>query len=214
MGHRILVRLYHPRQLLDNGNVVLKHLKMPFSAPPWLRGHPTPLVAHPLQVVHFKLLRVTRIKWCPLRLCLRPCCFLSSSLSPSFLSLSSGFSCYQDHNDPQVYTSSSDVSSESSISRHLNLALTHRPQTGTGPAPRKTCASSSVPLSVKVVQVIPDSTLLLISIFNKWPSSDHFNLSCIPWICLLFSILWSQFRPLLSLSVLFSSFFACFPFFS
>lgn len=65
---------------------------------------------------------------------------------------------------PQVLMS---LLSPASPIGHLKLAQTHRLKTGTGPAPRKTCASSSVPLPVKVVQVIPDSTLLLVSIFNK-----------------------------------------------
>lgn len=128
VGHRILVRLYYPQHLLHNVNVVLKHLKMPFSAAPWLRWHPPPLVSHPLQVVHFRLLPVTHIKQCPLGLCLRPGCFLSSPLSPSFLSLSSSFRCHQDRNDPQVYTSRFDLSSESSISHRL-LELSSNPQT-------------------------------------------------------------------------------------
>lgn len=139
----MLVRLYHPQHLLDNGNVVLKHLKMPFSAPPWLRWHPTPLVSHPLQVVHFRLLPVTHIKQCPLGLCLRPVVsYLPLSLqvfSASPLASGAIRIAMIPKFTPHVLTS---LLSPASPIGYLNLAQTHRPKAGTSPAPRKTCASS------------------------------------------------------------------------
>lgn len=118
---------------------------MPFSAPPWLLWHPTLLASPPLMAVHLGLLHVSYINWYSLGLCSRPCCFLPSSPSSSFLSLSLSFSCHPDLSDPQDYASSFDLSSESieSPTGYLHLAQIHRFKTGTGPAPRETCPSSS-----------------------------------------------------------------------
>lgn len=77
---------------------------------------------------------------------------------------------------PHVLTS---LLSPASPIGYLNLAQTHRPKAGTSPAPRKTCASSrECPLPCESGS--SHSRLhRLVSIFNKWPRSDYFNLGSV-----------------------------------
>lgn len=112
-------------------------------------------------------------------LCSGPCFRLCSPLSLGFLSLCPGFTCHLDHNDPQVYTSSLDLSSETRTSTgRFHLAQTHRSKWNRPSSPvNLPIAQSPHPSESRLSH--PDSSLLLISIANKlgvpnrWPMGRY-----------------------------------------